>query len=129
MRILLLLLFIPISLFSQTQNPYPADVEAVLKQAGKNRTELEKSISYFQKSGDPLKLNAIYFLVRNMDIHYSQNYYWADSATGKRIDYNELNYPDFAAAVEAFERIKVQTGKVMPVSHTYKDIDSIKPLT
>ena len=126
MRILLLLsLSLPTLLFSQTAS-YPLQVEAVLKKSGTNRPELERAITYFKKSNDPLKLKAIYFLISNMDIHYSKDYYWADSATGKRIDYNELNYPDLATAVEAFDRIKATVGKVKPVPYKYYDIDSIK---
>ena len=127
MRILLLLiLFIsPYAIFSKTGPTYPEKVEAVLNKAGKNRKELEKSIAYFKHSKDSLKLKAIYFLISNMDIHYSENYYWADSASGKRIVFNELDYPDMVTAVKAFEEIKAKNGKVMPVPCTYNDIDTI----
>ena len=126
MRYILILLLLPTFVFSQSSNPYPPEVEAVLKKAGKNRAELEKAITWFKKSDDPLKVKAVYFLIKNMDIHFSRNYYWADSASGKRIEYNELNYPDFASAVTAFDEIKSKVGKVKPVPYTYKDIDSIK---
>ena len=125
-KLLLVLLFIPLSLFSQSNNSYPPLVEAVLKKAGQNRAELEKAIGYCKESGNPLKLEAVYFLIRNMDIHYSENYYWADSVTGKRIAFNELAYPDFVSAVKAFEVIKEKAGAVKPVAYTYRDIDSIK---
>jgi hypothetical protein len=125
-KLLLVLLFIPLSLLSQSNNTYPALVEAVLTKAGQNRAELEKSISYFKKSGDPLKLKAVYFLISNMDIHYSKDYYWADSITLKRVYFDENSYPDFASAVTAFETIKAKSGNLKPVPYTYRDIDTIK---
>ena len=111
--------------FSQTLATQPNAVEAVLKKAGKNRPELEKAISYFQKSKDPLKLKAIQFLVSNMDIHFSQDYYWADS-TGKRIAFNELQYPNLAESVHAFNELKSSVRGIHPVSFSYRDLDTIK---
>jgi len=60
-----------------------------------------------------------------MDIHFSQDYFWADSASGKRIQFNEMDYPDMASAVKAFDEIKAKNGKLKPVPYTYKDIDVI----
>ncbi|MEO6524615.1 MAG: hypothetical protein ABIN91_23220 [Mucilaginibacter sp.] len=96
-----------------------------MAKAGKNRAELEKVISYCKKTGDPLKLKAIYFLISNMDIHYSVDYYWADG-DNKKIAYNELDYPDFKLAVQAFNQLKSKIPKIHPVPVTYKDINSIK---
>ncbi|QEK52462.1 transglutaminase domain-containing protein [Pedobacter aquae] len=124
--IYLCFLILPITLFSQTKNNYPKEVEEVLQKAKANRNELEKVILNYNKSkADSLKLKAAYFLIINMDIHYSADYYWADS-TGKRIDYNEMDYPNFFAAVDAFEAIKPKYGKVKPVPFKYLDIDTIK---
>lgn len=124
--VLLLILFIsPITIFSKTVPTYPAKVKEVLKKAGKNRKELEKSIAYFQHSNDPLKLKAIYFLISNMDIHYSQDYYWVDSTSGKRIVFNEFDYSNMTTDVNVFEEIKAKNVKVKPISCTYRDIDTI----
>ena len=106
----------------QAQHPDP--VEAVLKKAGNNRIELEKAIQYCNKSGDSLKLKAIYFLIANMDIHSSSDYYWEDTA-GKKITYNELDYPDFEQAKTAFETIKTQNTGLKPKPIIYKDIETI----
>lgn len=116
---ILILLF---PFFVQAQ--HPASVEAVLKKAGNNRIELEKAIQYCQKSGDSLKLKAIYFLVANMDIHSSSDYYWEDVA-GKKIVYNELDYPDFEQAKTAFETIKEKNSGLKPKPIIYKDIETI----
>ncbi len=50
----------------------------ILEEAGKNRAELEKAIAYFSKKGDALQLKALYFLLTNMGIHYSSDYYWSN---------------------------------------------------
>ena len=118
LKILILLL----PFFAQAQ--YPASVEAVLKKAGNNRIELEKAIQYCDKSGDSLKLKAIYFLIANMDIHSSSDYYWEDAA-GKKIAYSELDYPDFDQAKTAFEVIKEKNPGLKPKAIIYKDIETI----
>ena len=103
---------------------YPPEVETVLKKAGKNSAELEKAIAYFKKSGDLQKLKAIYFLVGNMDIHFSQSYYWSNGK-GERIPFNELEYPDFKTATAAFEKIKQRSGPLHAVRIRYNDMDTI----
>jgi hypothetical protein len=110
-------------LFAQIK--YPIVVEAVLQKTKSNRPELEKALNYFYKGKDSLKIKAINFLVANMDIHTSYNYYWADSL-GNRISYNELDYPSFDSSIRAFDIIKANTPKIHPVQNNYKDIDSIK---
>lgn len=125
MKQLLLGLLFCTPLFVSAQKQYPVAVEAVLKETPSNRNELEKAIDYFLKEGDSLKIKAIYFLVSNMDIHYSASYYWADSL-GKKIAYNELNYLDFGTALQAFDEVKKNTPQIHPKPITYRDIDSIK---
>jgi Transglutaminase-like superfamily. len=107
------------------QNIYPSEVETVLRQSGKNRQELERAINYFQQSGDSLKLKAIYFLIANMDIHYSADYYWADSLN-HHLPFNELSYPTFDASLKAFDELKKRTSGIHPVPVAYWDKDSIK---
>lgn len=59
-----------------------------------------------------------------MDIHSSSDYYWEDAA-GKKIAYNELDYPDFEQAKTAFEAIKKQNPGLKPKPIIYKDIETI----
>jgi hypothetical protein len=125
MKRLFLCYFVFIPFIVLAQKKYPADVQSVLLKAGKNRIELEKALDYFYKNGDPLKIKAINFLVANMDIHNSVSYYWVDSS-GKRISFNELDYPTFQASLEAFEQIKKKHPGIHPQSVTYRDIDSMK---
>ncbi|MDQ0966730.1 hypothetical protein QFZ20_002133 [Flavobacterium sp. W4I14] len=126
LKLFLFFYLLTITAFSNAQlkDKYPVDVLSVLKKSDKNRSSLEDAINYFEKLGDPLKLRAIYFLISNMDIHYSNDYYWADS-TGKRIDYREVDYPSLETALNAFEAIKGKVGKVTPVPYTYTDIETI----
>lgn len=104
---------------------YPEAVEQNLTKAGGNRPELEKAIEHCKKTGDPLKLNAIYFLIGNMDIHTSSDYYWKNQ-TGEKVSYNELDYPDFDQAAKAFEVIKEKNPGLQPQKIIYKDIETIK---
>lgn len=108
-----------------TQAQYPASVEMNLKKAGSNRPELEKALQYADKTGDDQKIKAMQFLIANMDIHFSSDYYWED-AKGNKISYNELNYPDFLQAQTAFAAIKEKNPDIKPKPVVYKDIENIK---
>ncbi|KAF2517207.1 transglutaminase domain-containing protein [Flavobacterium foetidum] len=101
------------------------DVESVLKKAGSNRQELEKALEYSKNTGDPLKAKAMQFLIANMDIHFSSDFYWED-AQGRKIAYNELDYPDYAQAQKALDIIKQQNPGCRTKAIIYKDIETIK---
>jgi hypothetical protein len=116
-----ILLFCTLNAFAQ----YPDAVEQNLKKSANNRPELEKAIVYCQKSKDPLKLKAIYFLIANMDIHYSADYFWKN-AEGQKIEYNELDYPDFDQAIKALKDIKAKHPGLKPQTIIYKDLETIK---
>lgn len=103
----------------------PENVAAALAQTKTNKEELEKVIQHFRNSPDSLKLEAAYFLIANMDIHRSQSYYWADSV-GNKIPFNELSYPDFSSAIQAFDNTKKNYQGIHPVSYSFRDIDSVK---
>lgn len=128
MKHLLILYIILIPIISVAQKTYPTEIEAVLKQAKNNRHELEKALKYFYKTGDSLKIKSINFLIVNMPIHKSYNYYWVDE-NGERVAYNELDYPTFKEAVTALDLLKAQKSKLHPVTFIYRDIDSIKANT
>lgn len=107
------------------QAQYPAPVEAVLKKAGTNRTELEKALVYSGKTGDPLKVKAMQFLIANMDIHTSADYYW-EGQSGEKINYNELDYPDFEQAKKALKTLKEKNPGLHAKPVIYQDIETIK---
>jgi len=111
-RILILLFPILImACHSKVDKQYPTGVEAVLKKAGCNRAELEKAIHYFAKKKDKQMLQAIYFLIENMDIHYSNTYYWRDKK-GNKVDFSEFDYPNFQLAVDAIDSIREARGRL-----------------
>ena len=63
---------------------YPPEVESVLKLAGNNRKELEKTLNHYGKDpSDSLKLRAAIYLITNMPGKYSEYIEgkWNDVAT------------------------------------------------
>lgn len=117
--------FLPMLLLAQSRGGYSLKVQAALKEAGSNKIELEKALQYFYNTKDSQKIQAIEFLIGNMSIHYSNSYYWCDSL-GRKLDFNEMDYPDFSASIQAFEKIKEKNPGIHPVAFRYRDIDSIK---
>ncbi|NJM80784.1 MAG: hypothetical protein HC854_16400 [Flavobacterium sp.] len=115
--------FIIISSFTNAQQ-HPKLVNEVLNKAGKNRNELEKAIDYCIKTEDSLKLKAMYFLISNMDIHYTSDYYW-ENKEKEKIIYNELNYSDFDKAITEFDSIKKMNPGLKPKVIIRKDIETI----
>lgn len=125
MRHILKYFFVLLPTFLCAQPRYPLNVKQVLDKVGSNKPELQKALNYFYSKGDEMQIKAINFLIANMGIHRSFNYYWADGK-GKRIPFNELNYPSFQASVQAFEAIRKKDINIHPVAYTYWDLDSIK---
>ena len=117
----ILLFVIPLTAHAQ----YSDSVEIVLKKAGDNRHELEKALQYADKTKNDLKIKAMQFLISNMDIHSSADYYWENSSK-ERIAYNELDYPDFEQARSALEAIKEKNPGIKPKAVVYQDIETIK---
>ncbi|MEI8087486.1 MAG: transglutaminase-like domain-containing protein [Paludibacter sp.] len=119
------LLIIPfITVLPQVSKLYPNDVEPILQKAKNNRKELETFLNYCKETNDSLKWKAACFLVSNMDIHYSETYYWADSLNHK-VEYNELGYPNYSYAIKAFDDLR-KTKKIHPVISRVYDVDCIK---
>lgn len=102
----------------------PADVLSALEQAGDNRPELEKAIAHFQNGDDSLKLEALYFLLANMENHYSADYYWKDR-TGERVAFDEFAYTDFPSAVEAMQQIRDKKGMLFKQDTVRNDLEAI----
>lgn len=100
-------------------------LDSALVKAGNNRGELEKAIVHFQHEKDSLKLEATYFLISNMDIHSTKTHYWRN-ADGKKIDFNEFDYPNFKEAALAFDSIKQSNnGLLYPQDTIISDIKTI----
>lgn len=52
---------------------YPSFIESILINSKENRKELEFTLDYFSKRNDSLKEKALYFLLKNINKHYSYN--------------------------------------------------------
>ncbi len=120
----LLLGCLSLVVITNAQKNIPNDVRQVINKARHKEDLLTVIHRYSQNKQDNLKLKAAFFLIANMDVHFSQDYYWADSL-GRRIDFNELNYSSFKASVRAFDSLKLARGKVHPVPIVYYDADTI----
>lgn len=102
----------------------PNSVEQNLKNSKLNRNELEKTITYFKQSKDQRKLQALYFLISNMDIHETSNYFLKDSS-GKKVDFNELEYHSLKESQKAFQNLKQENPNLLAHSYRVKDLENI----
>ncbi|MBC8054225.1 MAG: transglutaminase domain-containing protein [Sphingobacteriaceae bacterium] len=119
-----LLLFLPIISIAQSNPKNKEEAMVNIVKAGSNRSELEKVILYFKKSIDPLKLETAYFLIANMDIHHSADYYWIDSLE-KKVRFQEFSYPDFNAAEKEIMRNQNSPNLIVQ-KVIYPDLEYIK---
>lgn len=95
-----------------------------LKKAGKNSDELIKTLDYFKKGSDPLKYEAAGFLIANMDIHSSNNYYWANESE-QDIKFDQFSFADFDQAVKKMKEIQ-ESQFISAVRVTTPDLEFVK---
>lgn len=84
-----------------------------------------KNVLTAHYQNDVQKQQAVAFLIDNISIQQSQNYYWIDEG-GKQIPFNELDYADREIAVKEFQKIKEST-KLRPQNYAIMDIDAVTP--
>lgn len=101
----------------------PPGVERVLKLSGKNRPELEKVLRHYAQKKNADQWKAACFLIENMDIHFSEEFYW-ETHNGKKVEFNELAYPDFRTAVAQFNQLSAKEHLHLK-SRIIPDIQSI----
>ncbi len=119
--------FILIFLFAIAQNSiaqYSQKLNWALSQTKTNKQELLKAITYFNKKRDSIKIKSVIFLIENMPIHKSYNYYWADN-NNSRIKFSELAFDSYSKVENALDSISKIHGNLHPVINIYRDIDSI----
>jgi len=100
--ILIISLCVSIAFFFYSCSHHTPDIEAVLKQAGKNRKELEKVLQHYSRNpSDSLKLRAAEFLILNMPGKYSEYYDapWSDVAT---VSLRWTSSPDKQRVLDAY---------------------------
>lgn len=89
-----------------------------------DKNNLEKIImEHYQLDSE--KREATQFLISNMSIHYSENYNWVDN-NNKKVDFNELDYPNFEIAVKAFKTLQ-DSIRVTPKLYKINDPDMVTP--
>jgi hypothetical protein len=88
---------------------YPPDVATVLDVSGENRSQLETVIEHFADADDSLMLQAAYYLIANMEGHSYVKYGLYDTS-GLEIDFDPLDYPDYATLLVAFDTLEEQYG-------------------
>lgn len=126
-RILLLaiIILLPITQALSESGNYPSKVEVSLRKSGSNRAELEKAILYYVEKGDSQMLQAVYFLIENMDIHYGETYTIKDG-TGTRLPFSEFEYPDINTASAAWDSIRQIKGHLNFQDSVSSDLQTIK---
>ena len=117
------LFFLIISIQLQAQTP--AAVSQNLKKASANSIQLEMAVKHFKKAGNPMKLQALYYLIEHMDDQISANYFWTNKL-GKKIPFNELAYKDEAAAQTALDKLKKSNPDMRAVSYVSSDLETMK---
>ncbi len=89
----------------------PGQIEQALSKAGGNRTELERAIKHYSTEKDPLKLEAMKFLVANMDGHgYTLAAFY--DKDGNEIEFDALDYGSYKEARTAFDILEDEHGEI-----------------
>ncbi len=89
----------------------PAHVEAALVESGAHRPELEKVLAHFGAQGGGPRLVAARFLIANMPGKGHVVTALKD-AKGNVLPYDPLAFPDFEAALQAYEALEKRHGPI-----------------
>jgi hypothetical protein len=119
-------LIIAVLLISCSHSHYFPEMEAVLKQAHKNRSQLEKVLKHYsQNPADSLKLRAAEFLILNMPGKYSEYYDapWNDLAA---ISLRWTSSPDKQRVLDTYkigEPVKQEDIKCITAEYLINNIE------
>lgn len=83
----------------------------MLDKAGDNRAELEEVINHYKQTHEIQKLKAAYFLIANMEGQCYATTKIVDT-TGKKVDFNVLDYPDYKTMVAAWDSLERIIGPI-----------------
>ena len=123
---LLMMLIAGIAAAATAQSSYPDNVTQALEKSGKNRGELERVLAHCSvASDDPLKLQAAYFLIGNMEGHSYVTYFLKDTV-GNAVDFSTLNYPNYDSLTADFKQLVAKHGTLdFDRKETLEDLDVI----
>lgn len=103
----------------------PLDVVEIIQNTGFNRVELTKTIAKYFESGDSLKLESAYFLIRNMERQYSVEYQLTDS-NENIIEINPLGFADEESFLKYWDSLETNTNGLVYNAKKYMlDRDTI----
>ncbi len=120
-----ILVFIFSSLFvSFVYGKIPDKVMKVINKAGNNKSEFFRAINYFEKQKDNRKLEALYFLIRNMEDKSYIKYSVVDK-NGNPINFNPLIYKNYKEMSKVWFKLVKERGAHHIKSEEIKDINTI----
>ncbi|MBU1935786.1 transglutaminase-like domain-containing protein [bacterium] len=110
--ILLFLLLLPhLNVAAENKTSYPPEVVQAFAEAGDNLPEFEKVLTHYASEDDSLKLQSAYYLIGNMEGHCYVTFKLCDTA-GTELDFNVLNYPDYAQMIAAYDSLESLHGEL-----------------
>ncbi len=124
MKKAILLFIIALLFISLVYSKIPDSVMNVINKAGINKNELIKAINYFKKQKDKKKLEALCFLIRNMEDKSYIKYSVVDK-NGKQINFNPLIYKNYKEMSDVWFKLVKQKGAHHIKSEEIKDINTI----
>lgn len=95
-------------------------VPAAKAQKAGTRIDWNKLEAHYKKQGDAVRSDLLNFLHAHISCHYTDHYVWQDSLK-REIAFDELDYPDFNASLQAFEQLKKQYGSLSAVPTRRED--------
>ncbi|MCP4704802.1 MAG: hypothetical protein GY865_09355, partial [candidate division Zixibacteria bacterium] len=107
--VLIILFIVAPSLLADKEAFYSEEITKALEDAGDNRAELDKVLSYYTSDDDSLKLQAALYLIGNMEGHCYVTYDLIDTI-GTPINFNVLDYMDYTSLTAATDTLEAQYG-------------------
>ncbi|MBC8213946.1 MAG: transglutaminase domain-containing protein [Candidatus Marinimicrobia bacterium] len=92
-------------------NSYPKAVRENLVKAKGNKSELLNAIHHFKTKGDSLQLDALYYLIGNMEDHLYSEVGFFDS-TETEIEFNVLDYDNYDSIIVKLNQIEDEFGEL-----------------
>lgn len=89
----------------------PAEVQQSLNKSGIHKPDLMKVLLAFDQPEDSLKLQAAYFLIKNLENNYTIQMSFSDSS-GNEFDIDPLNFKDYKSIKKYCDSIEIASEKI-----------------
>ena len=104
---------------------WPNEVCQTLRDAGKNRSNLEKVLTHYRNDPDPLKYDAAVFLISNISDHGFADISFFNN-DGNEVPFDSTGYANFDEALKDFQQLEKEHGELTYKKKKYvRDIDVI----